>query len=262
MSEQDDGGTPPARIDGHLVAGGKYHDIDYARSRLLDLLAEHPQVRMTVSTDYEAIDTVTGGSFLVSYTCDTRPSEEAQTAVADWVAGGGRWLALHGTNSALDLGGPNGVESPRCFPRWAALVGSQFVAHPPIHAYPVEVTDSSHWLVEGIETFETDDELYVMEYPDEAALVPLLHTMWEGEATGFAESDWSDPDGPTRHLVQYLRSYGEGEVLYNSLGHVRGHWDMAPLVDYYPRIERGAWDKDAYIELLRRGIRWAMGQNA
>lgn len=262
MSEQDNGGTPPARIDGHLVAGGKYHDIDYARGRLLELLADHPHVRVTVSSDYEAIDTVTNGSFLLSYTCDVRPSEEAQTAIADWVSGGGRWLALHGTNAALDLGRPNGVEAPRCFPRWAELVGSQFVAHPPIKPYPVEVTDPTHWLVEGIESFETDDELYVMEYPDESALVPLLHTMWEGEAAGFAESDWTNADGPTRHLVQYLRSHGAGEVLYNSLGHCRGHWDMAPVLDYYPKVERCSWEKPAYIELMRRAIRWAIGHNA
>jgi hypothetical protein len=36
---------------------------------------------------------------------------------------------------------------------------------------------------------------------------------------------------------------------------------MAPLVDYYPTIERCSWEKPQYHELLRRGIRWAMGDD-
>ena len=50
---------PAARIDAFLVAGGKYHDIDFARGELLGLLAEHPHVRVTVAPDYEAIDAIT-----------------------------------------------------------------------------------------------------------------------------------------------------------------------------------------------------------
>ena len=34
------------RIDAHVVAAGKYHDIDYARLELLKLLAEHPNIHL------------------------------------------------------------------------------------------------------------------------------------------------------------------------------------------------------------------------
>ena len=248
------------RIDGHLVAGGKYHDIDYARRELLGLLGEHDHVRVTVSADYEDVDRITGGSFLVSYTCDVRPSLDAQRAIRSWVEGGGRWVALHGTNAALDLPRPNGVESPRCFPEWADTLGSQFVAHPPIQPYRVDVADDDHWLVSGIEPFETDDELYLMEHADRSGLQALLCTYWTGDATGFAEHDWESGSG--EHLVQYLRPLGEGAVLYNTLGHCRGHWDMAPIVAYYPKVERCSWEKPQYHELLRRAIRWAMGADA
>ena len=103
--------------------------------------------------------------------------------------GGGRWLALHGTNAALDPPRPNGVESPRCFPGWADTLGSQFVAHPPIQPYAVKVADPSNWLVAGIQTFDTDDELYLCEYHDRDSLHALLHTRWSGDAKGFAEHD-------------------------------------------------------------------------
>lgn len=251
------------RINACFVAGGRYHDIDFARLEVLKLLAEHEHVRVTVLPDYENTEAISAASVLVSYTCDVRPSETAQQAIRSWVEGGGRWFALHGTNSALDLSGPNGVEAPRCFPLWADTLGSQFVAHPPIQPYRVDVSTSENWLVADITSFETNDELYLSEHPDLASLRPLLHTTWSGEATGFAEADWSaETRGSDQHLVMYLRELGNGAVLYNTLGHCRGHYDMVPRLAYYPRIERGSWDEPQYYELLRRGIRWTLGATA
>jgi type 1 glutamine amidotransferase len=251
---------PPPPIEVTLVAGGMYHDIDFARLELLKLLAEHDRFRVRVQPDYEDADAIAAGSILVSYTCNVRPSERAQRTIRDWVERGGRWVALHGTNAALDIGTPNGVDSPRVFPLWADTLGSQFVAHPPIAPYPVEISDPDHWLVAGIDSFETDDELYLCEYPDRDSLTPLLHTTWSGEATGFVEADWSDR--PDRHLVMYLRDLGDGAVLYNTLGHCRGHYDMRPIMSYYPRIERCSWEQPAFYELLRRSLRWARGDTA
>ena len=246
MSDTD---TVPSRIDVTLVAGGMYHDIDFARLELLKLLAEHEDFRVRVQPDYEDAEAIAAGSILVSYTCNVRPSLEAQQRIRQWVQDGGRWVALHGTNSALDVGTPNGVDSPRVFPLWADTLGSQFVAHPPIAPYLVELSDPDHWLVAGIEPFETDDELYLSEHADRDALQPLLHTVWSGEARGFVEADWTT--GDDHHVVMYLRPLGDGAVLYNTLGHCRGHFDMVPVVPYYPKIERGSWEQPAYAELLR-----------
>ncbi len=252
--------TSGRRIDVTLVAGGKYHDIDFARRELLTLLAEHDEFRVRVQPDYEDTSGIAASQILVSYTCDVRPSERAQQEIRAWVEQGGRWIALHGTNAALTLGGPNGVEAPRVFPLWAQTLGSQFIAHPPIQPYTVEVSDHSHWLVSGIESFDTDDELYLCEYSDRASLTPLLHTTWQGDAKGFAQEDWNNCD-PT-HLVMYLRELGAGSILYNTLGHCRSNYDMAPVLDYYPRVERCSWERPAFYELLRRSLRWSRGLNA
>ena len=246
-----------SRVDAYLVAGGKYHDIDFARRELLTLLAEHEHVRVTVGSNWDDIDALTASEFVVSYTCDVRPPAASQAAMRSWVEAGGRWVALHGTNTALDLPRPDGVESPRCFPQWIDTLGSQFIAHPRIAPYPVEIAAPDHWLVEGVGPFDTDDELYLMEYPDRDGLEVLLHTHWLGEAPGFAESDWST--GEDEHLIQYLRPLGDGAVLYNTLGHCRGHYDMVPLKDYHPTIDRCSWETPQYHELLRRAIRWALG---
>jgi type 1 glutamine amidotransferase len=241
-----------------LVTGGKYHDFDFARRELLGLLAEHEEFRVRVQPDYEDAEAIAAAEILVSYTCDVRPSERAQKIIRDWVEGGGRWLALHATNSALGDASVRPVETPRPFKLWAETLGSQFIAHPPIEPYSVEVTEPSHWLVAGIEPFDATDELYLNEYPDRDALVPLLHTMYTGTASAFAESDWTTCD--PQHLVMYLRPLGEGGVLYNTLGHCRGHYDMVPVKDYWPTIDRCSWELPVFYELLRRSLRWARGQ--
>jgi type 1 glutamine amidotransferase len=110
------------------------------------------------------------------------------------------------------------------------MLGSQFLAHPPIQPYRVEVSDPSHPLVEGIEPFEADDELYLCEY--HGASQALLHARFRGEAPGFIEKAWPRAnDSDDRQLVLYLHSYGGGEVLYCTLGHCRGRYDMRPMID-------------------------------
>ena len=49
-------------------------------------------------------------------------------------------------------------------------------------------------------------------------------------------------------------------MLYLTLGHCRGHYDMvAPPDDgsYWPKVERGSWEVAEFYELLRRGLSWA-----
>ncbi|MEZ5217569.1 MAG: ThuA domain-containing protein [Ilumatobacteraceae bacterium] len=251
-------GVPGRRIDVVLVVGGKYHDFDFARLELLKLLAEHDEFRVRVQPDYEDANAIAAAEILVSYTCDVRPSDRAQRIIRDWVGGGGRWLALHATSSVLEAT-DDGRAAPS-LPAWADTLGSQFVAHPPIAPYRVEISDPEHWLVAGIESFEATDELYLNDYPDRDALHPLLHCTYRGSARGFVRSDWSDSD-PT-HLVMYLRPLGDGAVLYNTLGHCRSHYDMVPIKAYYPNVDRCAWESPAFYELLRRSLRWARRESA
>jgi type 1 glutamine amidotransferase len=238
-----------------LVCGGKYHDFDYARVELLKLLGEHETIRARVFEDYSCAGELSGADFLVTYTCDVRPSPEQQEQLRGFVEGGGRWLALHGTNSVLEYTGAPPFQTPRSHPVFMETLGSQFLGHPPIAPFQVENVAPEHPLVEGIEAFEATDELYLCEYHGE--IEALLQTRYSGSAPGFAEDDWPD-DEP--RLVSYLHPVGQGCVLYNTLGHCRGRFDMQPLMDEYPMVERGSWELPVYHELLRRGIRWALGE--
>lgn len=240
--------------DVYLVAAGQFHDIDFARLELLKLLAEHEHVRCTVAADYHDIAAIAASDVLITYTCNLVPSEDEQRALYDFVAGGKRWFALHGTNSILEFL-DEGVNSPETAPLLMQTLGTQFIAHPPIAPFRVRVADPEHELVAGIDEFETDDELYLSRIHGE--LHVLLDTHFNGEARGFIESDWHD-DEP--RPVYYLHRVGDGEVLYLNLGHCRGHYDMRPLMDYYPQIERGSWAKPEYYELLRRGLGYCIAR--
>jgi type 1 glutamine amidotransferase len=234
-----------------LVAAGKYHDIDHARLEILKILAEDERVRVRVFEDYSNIAAIRESDFLITYTCDVIPRLDEQEALRAYVEGGGRWYALHGTNSILRFLADGRVDSPRWAPLFMQTLGTMFIAHPPIAPYKVTVADPKHPLVKDVAPFEADDELYLSEtYGD---LHVLLETEFEGEATGFVEKDWKK----AKHPVFYLHPVGKGAVLYLTLGHCRGHYDMQPLMDFYPQVERGAWALPVFYDLLRRGVAWA-----
>ena len=246
----------PTPLNGYLVCGGLYHDMDFARLELLKLLAEHEHLKVGVGSDYRDLEAIGKAQFLITYTCDVVPSEDELAKLESFLSRGGRWLALHGTNSVLRFLKGRGWEAPRTASRFMCMLGSQFLAHPPIAPYRVEPSDASHPLVKGIEAFDADDELYLCEYHGDPQ--PLLHTNFTGEAPGFLERTWpQDAAGTSRQLVLYLHRHAGGEVLYCTLGHCRGKYDMRPMMAEYPTVERGSWKLPVYYELLRRGIRWA-----
>lgn len=246
--------THPSVERVHLVCAGKYHDFDFARLELLRHLARIPQARTTVSGGWSDIDALSGAQALITYTSDLIPTEAQQDALESFLRRGGRWFALHGTNSMLRYTKGLGWEAPHEAVRFFEMLGSQFVAHPPIQPYTVRAC-SSHPLVAGIEPFTADDELYLCRFFGEHEC--LLETEFSGETPGFAERDWS---GNGKVPVMYLHPWENNEVLYLNLGHARGHWDMQPLMDYYEQEERGSWKRPEYHELLRRGIRWALNR--
>ena len=244
------------RRDILLICGGKYHDIDFARLELLKLLAEAAWYRVCVREDYADADAIRRADALVTYTCEVLPDDTGQEALADFLDRGKRWFALHGTNSRLEYVKGRGWVAPNDAPRFMEMLGSQFVAHPPIQPFTVRGS-KSHPLVDGIEPFQADDEIYLCRFFGEHEC--LLETHYSGMAEGFEEIDWRDND---RVPVMYLRDWGRGKVLYLNLGHARGHYDMQPLMAEYPDIERGSWKQPAFYELLRRGIRWAVDEPA
>lgn len=234
----------------HLIAAGKYHDIDFARLELLKLLAENAQIRTTVANDYADRAALSVAQMLITYTCDVAPTQAQTYDLRAFLERGGRWLALHGTNSILRFGADGIVDCPDEAPEFMTLLGTRFVAHPPIALYKVEVTRGDHVMTKGLPDFRVEDELYLTRRTGEIDV--LLHTQFEGACPEFRESAWKETEVP----VLYERRIGRGAILYLTLGHCRGHYDLQPLRAFNPHPQRCSWNYPIFYELLRRGLAW------
>ena len=243
------------KIDVYLVCNAKYHDTNFARLELLKLLAENEDIHTCVAQNFSDMESIAKAKLLLTYTCDLRPTQEEQIALGEFLHNGGRWFALHATNALLEFVDGGKVDTPDVAPKFMELLGSRFIAHPANQKIQVRVTDIDHPLTSDISDFVVqDEEPYYCEAIGQQTV--LLEASYSEPSSGYVRSDYgTDKDN---HPQMYLHPYGDGEVLYLSLGHCTGKHDMKPLVDIVP-VVRGSWDSPVYYELLRRGIRWGTG---
>jgi type 1 glutamine amidotransferase len=226
--------------------------MDFARLELLKLLAEIPRVRTTTASSYSDLESLSAADLLITYTCDVAPQSIQTVAMKAFLQRGGRWIALHGTNALLEFIGNGSIGAAEQHHDFMDLIGTRFLAHPPIGPFQVEVTDANHPLTAGLERFEIIDELYLFER--RGPIRTLLHAPFTGNCSPFVAATWQVEESP----VLYLHDVGAGTVLYLSLGHCRGHYDTSPNGAYIDHPLRCAWSYPIYYELLRRSLRWAL----
>lgn len=253
------------RIDVYLICNARYHDTDFARLELLKLLAEQEDIVVRVAEDYSNTYAIQQSRMLITYTCDLAPTLEQQYGLRDFLLGGGRWFALHGTAAIIewvgdpvDWGGvqlPGHVQCPNTVPLLTEMLGARYVAHPAQQTIEISIADPSHPMVKGLEDFEVFDEPYYFDFLE--SVKPLLIAHYNASAFPYVREHWDD-DAPRPQL--FSNAYGQGEVMYTSLGHCRGKFDMQPIGIDVCDVERGAWDSPIFYELLRRGIRWGIGE--
>lgn len=226
----------------NLVAGSpaRNHDFDFARRALLDALYAAGDIRTDVYNNYDAGQALEAGDLLVSYTSQVPVADEQCQALRRFLEHGGRWFALHASNSVRDN------------PHLPEILGSRFITHPPYMSYPVKVSRPDDPLMEGIDaTFEVDDELYLIE--QRADFEVLLETRWGGDAMSQSFPEAVRP-------LMYRRRIGDGGVLYLALGHCNRPFDKPrPEMPDSPD-RRGPWSMPVYQELVGRGIEWAAGR--
>lgn len=250
---------PGMRTEVAVVVHARWHDDAFARAQILARLAQHDSVVPSVHADFSDIDRLGEVDAVIAYTCDVRPSGAQAAALRDTVRRGGRLLALHATNSAIDApepGAPRIFRTPDAMPEFSALLGNRFLAHPRIAPFLIEPVQPQHPLVQGIGPFTTVDEIYVAELSDD--LDVLLDVAFTGECPGF-EADRAEG----RHPVLFTRREGDGLVTNFTLGHCRGRFDVQDLgVDDLGVVDRVAWESPEYREVLRRCIDWAVHGDA
>lgn len=258
----------------HLIAGGfppgamAGHDHDYARLRLLGLLAER-DVPASVANDFSEIEKwLPVSRLLITYVAGPYPDAAQCRALQSWLEAGGHWLGLHGTSGgrAERVAGVRQRRTVRT--EHHALLGSRFLTHPAICRIRVEVRAADSPLTQGLGTaFEVEDEPYFIELQDPASTRILLTADYGPSAvspaigTLYASDTSLQPDGRTR-VLGYSREVGNGGVTYVALGHchnpaIRAARPADPA-DATPPTFRGAWETDAFTTLLRNAIAWGV----
>ena len=256
----------------HLIAGGfplgsmAGHDHDYARLRLLGLLAER-DIPTTVANDFADVDKwLPVSRLLITYVAGPYPDATQCGAIDRWLQAGGHWLALHGTSG----GRAERVEGSRqrrtVKTEHHALLGSYFLTHPPICKIHVEVSDRDHPLTRGLgQSFDVEDEPYFVELQDPGSTQILLTADYGPDAvspaigTLYASDTSLQPDGRTG-VLGYTRAVGRGGVTYIALGHchnpaIRAARPADPT-DNTPLTFHGSWGSEPFIALLRNAIAW------
>jgi type 1 glutamine amidotransferase len=259
----------------HLITGGfppgsqAGHDHDYARLRLLGLLAER-EIPASVANDFADVEKWLAVSrLMITYVAGPYPDGAQCRAIQRWLEAGGRWLGLHGTSGGR-AERVEGVRQRRTVKtEHHALLGSYFLTHPPICKIRVDVTGGESSLARGLgSSFVVEDEPYFIELQDPKSTQILLTADYGPDATSptigtLYPSDTSlQADGKTR-VLGYTRTVGQGGVTYFALGHchnptIRAGRAVDPT-DTTPLTFRGSWENDAFMTLLRNAIAWGVG---
>ncbi|HEY1798987.1 MAG TPA: ThuA domain-containing protein [Stellaceae bacterium] len=263
----------PARA--HVITGGfpagamGGHDQDYARLRLLGLLAER-DIPASVGNDFaEVAKWLPVSRLLITYVAGPYPDAAQCRAIGEWLESGGHWLALHGTSG----GRAQRVEGARMRRTVRtdhhALLGSMFLTHPPIREFRVDLV-GEHPLTRGLDasSFTVEDEPYFIELTDPAHTQILLTADYGPGAAaatqGLYDKDTSlQSDGKTR-VLGYTRKVGQGDVTYYAFGHchnpaIRASRASQDPADTTPPTFRGPWESKAVNTLLRNAIAWGTG---
>jgi type 1 glutamine amidotransferase len=254
------GGFPPGSMGGH--------DHDYARLRLLQLLAER-DVPASVANDFADIEKwLPVSQMLITYVAGPYPDAAQTAAIQTWVEAGGHWLGLHGTSGGRAVRVEGATMRRTVKSDHHALLGSFFLTHPPICEFRVDVRDPDSPLTRGLgASFSVTDEPYFVELQDPASSRILLTADYGASGASSAigtlyDSDTSLlSDGKTR-VIAYSRKAGTGEVVYIALGHchnpaIRAMRPQNPS-DTTPPTFHGPWETGAFQTLLRNAIAWGL----
>lgn len=225
-----------------MLVGGEFHRFEL----MTDLLTRSLQQEMDVVVDRIRIDAPPPGSprvekatlpahpewladpdrlaaydVIVAYHqqkyIDLRPEE--LEGLLRHIENGGAWVGLHSASDSF-------VNEPD----YVAMVGGRFVAHPPFQTITVQRIEGEHPILDGIETFEVDDEFYELadcSLGDKHVLLVGQHPV----------------DGSTRP-VAWTRRHGKGHVFYTILGH-----------------EVQTFANEHFRKLVAQAIRWTAAQS-
>ena len=236
--------------------------------RLLQALQSDANVHATISGDFTDCDKwLPDCQLLLTYVAGPFADDAQANTIREWLEGGGRWLALHGSTGgkAERIDRADGRRRMVKTSHHETL-GGFFLTHPPIKEMNVEVV-ANHALTDGLpKSFKVQDEPYMVEviHPDTQILLTTKDIDTPPSVPEIYGDDKSLlPDGESRALG-FVRDVSKGAVAYIALGHCH-----SPLTNMQTSVHesvskdhvspptfRGAWETDVYNRILDNAIAW------
>jgi type 1 glutamine amidotransferase len=210
-----------------IVTGIDYpgHDWRQTAPALADLLRQEPRFHVDVVEEPEflASPRLDDYDVVVLHFMDWEtpdPGPNARRSLRGFVSGGKGLFIVHFACGAFQE-----------WPEFRNLAGRvwdpKLRGHDPRGPFTVEITDAEHPITRGMQSFETDDELYTCLTGDDP--ITVLAT---------ARSKVDSKDYP----MAFVLTYGKGKVFHSVLGH-----DVKAICN--PNV----------AELFRRGCAWTAG---
>jgi type 1 glutamine amidotransferase len=171
------------------------------------------EVVLTENRDAFKAETLDPFDVVVCYTTGENLTEEQAQGLLHGMAHKG--IGFVGVHSAAD--------SFKETPGFINMVGGKFLSHPsywPSLAF--KVLDHHHAVMKGVEDFEMEEELYLMETYGHFDL--LMSAWWQG----------------FERPITWVKPYGHGRVLYTALGH-----------------DKQQTENPNFQKIVINGVRWA-----
>lgn len=206
-----------------LFLGDKGHHKPADRAaQIIPVMAQRGiDVRYTEQMSELSLQNLRKYDGLIIYANTTEISREQESALLEYVAGGGGFIPLHCASY--------------CFlnsPAYVDLVGAQFSKHGG-EVFSTEIAEPNHPIMKGFGGFQSWDETYIHTKHNERNRTVLEVRKQGGQADGQKSEPWS-----------WVRTQGKGRVFYTAWGH-----------------DERTWSNVGFQNLLERGIRWACNRD-
>ncbi|MCD6302521.1 MAG: ThuA domain-containing protein [Anaerolineae bacterium] len=198
-----------------LVGGPDYHDTPETRASMYGLLDKAFDVTMSDDLADLNPDTLAGYDAVVNFTTFLEPSDDQIDALLSAVEGGLGFVGIHGATATFWNQ-----------PRYLEMIGGKFIVHDELKRFTVNIGTAreveAHPITADMDDFAIEDELYII----------------EGDLT-----QWHILARAEGHPIIYTKTWGQGRVYSNALGH-----------------DTRALENPSFQELVRRGVAWVAGE--
>jgi uncharacterized protein len=170
-----------------------YHPLKNIEGSLKDVLSDKVNLTFTEDRDFFNYEKLSEFKLCILYV-DSFGKKLSSSHIAGllaYVLNGGGLLVIHNGISYQDNA------------EFAQLVGAKFINHPPYQKLKYKVQGVVHPILEGIEDFEMEEELYTFEFDNFSNHEVLLHA---------SNAEITMP-------AAWFKNYGSGRVVYLAPGH-------------------------------------------